>query len=86
MALVASAPSPAAPLLVRRNLQSSRQSLAEFIQLTQTQVFETELVGIAGVKPPAKAEEAAPEGEAKTAKVNLLEALRRVVCGRSPLT
>ncbi|OAR00972.1 hypothetical protein LLEC1_02069 [Akanthomyces lecanii] len=51
-----------------------------------TLIFETELVGIAGVKPPAKAEEAAPEGAAKTAKVNLLEALRRVVCGRSLLT
>ncbi|KAJ4163691.1 hypothetical protein LMH87_005402 [Akanthomyces muscarius] len=33
-----------------------------------TLIFETELVGIAGVKPPAKADEAAPEGEAKTAK------------------
>ncbi|OAA44602.1 Peptidyl-prolyl cis-trans isomerase, FKBP-type [Beauveria brongniartii RCEF 3172] len=55
-----------------------------------TLIFETELVGIAGVEPPKKVEEVddatAPEGGDETVKVNPIEVIRRILCGRNPLT
>ncbi|KAJ3483056.1 hypothetical protein NLG97_g7401 [Lecanicillium saksenae] len=50
-----------------------------------TLIFETELVAIAGVEPPKKAEEA-PEGEDKAAKVNPIDVIRRILIGRTRLT
>lgn len=52
-------------------------------------VFETELVAIAGVEPPKKveeAEDATPKEDNKAGQVNYIDAIRRLLCGRSPLT